>query len=150
MYCSPPGFSVLRILQERKLEWVAISSSRGSSRPRSWTQVSCTVGRFFTIWATREALTDLNHILYEIYIYLQMCVGAHKALLGSATGHFRPVFPSFSCAASATLTLFLLLNPACCSTFSAREQPFLLFRMIFSPIFSFSSFKSQLKLKCCL
>ena len=27
MYCSPPGSSVCRILQERILEWVAISSS---------------------------------------------------------------------------------------------------------------------------
>ena len=27
-------------------------SSRGSSWPRDWTQVSCIAGRFFTIWAT--------------------------------------------------------------------------------------------------
>ena len=32
-----------------------ISFSRASSRPRDWTQVSCIAGRFFTIWATREA-----------------------------------------------------------------------------------------------
>ena len=36
---SPPGSSVHRISQERILEWVAISSSRGSSRPRDWTFV---------------------------------------------------------------------------------------------------------------
>ena len=30
----------------------AISFSRGSSRPRDRTRVSCTEGRFFTIWAT--------------------------------------------------------------------------------------------------
>ena len=35
-------------------EWVAISFSRGSSRPRDWTQVSLIAGRCFTIWATRE------------------------------------------------------------------------------------------------
>ena len=29
--------------------------SRGSSWPRDWTWVSCTAGRFVTIWATREA-----------------------------------------------------------------------------------------------
>ena len=34
MDCSPPGFSVHMILQARILEWVAISSSRGSSPPR--------------------------------------------------------------------------------------------------------------------
>ena len=44
------------ILQERILEWVAMSASRGSSQPKDWTQVSHTTGRFFTIWATRDAL----------------------------------------------------------------------------------------------
>ena len=33
MRCSPPGSSVHGISQARMLEWVAISSSRGSSRP---------------------------------------------------------------------------------------------------------------------
>ena len=32
-----------------------MSFSRGSSRPRDRTQVSCIAGRFFTVWATREA-----------------------------------------------------------------------------------------------
>ena len=32
--CNPPGSSVHGILQARMLEWVAISSSRGSSQPR--------------------------------------------------------------------------------------------------------------------
>ena len=31
MDCSPPGSSVCEILQARTLEWVAMSSSRGSS-----------------------------------------------------------------------------------------------------------------------
>ena len=53
---SRPGSSVCGILQARILEWVAIPFSRGSSRPTDWTWVSCIVGRFFTIWATREAL----------------------------------------------------------------------------------------------
>ena len=39
----------------RVLEWVAIPFSRGSSQPRDRTQVSHTVGGFFTSWATREA-----------------------------------------------------------------------------------------------
>ena len=37
------------------LEWVAFPLSRGSSQPRDWSQVSCTGGKFFTSWATREA-----------------------------------------------------------------------------------------------
>ena len=52
-----PGSSVHGILQARILEWVAIHFSRGSSQPRVQTQVSCTAGRFFTIWATTEALS---------------------------------------------------------------------------------------------
>ena len=56
-----PKYSRLRvstvqgILQVQILEWVAISFSRGSSLPRDWTRVSCIAGRFLTIWATREA-----------------------------------------------------------------------------------------------
>ena len=41
MDCSPPGSSVQGIFQARILEWMAISSSRGSSWPRDQTQVSC-------------------------------------------------------------------------------------------------------------
>ena len=52
MDCSPPGSSVHRILQARILEWIAISSSRDSSKPRNRTQVSCITGRFFTVWTT--------------------------------------------------------------------------------------------------
>ena len=47
MDCSPPGSSVLGILQARILEWVAISFSRNSSRPGDQTRVSCIAGRFF-------------------------------------------------------------------------------------------------------
>ena len=39
----------------RIMEWVACPLSRGFSWPRSQTRVSCTAGRFFTSWATREA-----------------------------------------------------------------------------------------------
>ena len=55
MDCSPPGSSIYGILQARILEWVAIPFSRGSSWTRDQTWVSCTAGRFFTIWATRQA-----------------------------------------------------------------------------------------------
>ena len=55
MDCSLPGSSAHGILQARILEWVAMSSSRGSSRPRDQTQVSHTAGILFTIWAIREA-----------------------------------------------------------------------------------------------
>ena len=55
MDCSPPGFSVHGISQARILEWVVIPFFRGSSWSRDRTWVSCIVGRFFSVWATREA-----------------------------------------------------------------------------------------------
>ena len=50
-HCSLVGSSVHGILQARIVEWVAMLSSRGSSRLRSWTSLSCSsciAGRFFT------------------------------------------------------------------------------------------------------
>ena len=49
--CSLPGSSVHGILQARRLEWVAMHSSRGSSPHRDQTHVSCDswiAGGFFT------------------------------------------------------------------------------------------------------
>ena len=53
---SPPGSVVPGILQARLLEWVDISSSRGSSWPRDQIHVSCTGRRILYHWATRKAL----------------------------------------------------------------------------------------------
>ena len=60
MDCSPPGSSIHGILQARILEWVAISFSRGSSRPRDRTQGSHIAGRCFNLCITREALKYKN------------------------------------------------------------------------------------------
>ena len=54
--CSPPFCFLYGIFQAGILEWVAISFSRGSSRPRNQTGVSRSAGRRFTVWATREVL----------------------------------------------------------------------------------------------
>ena len=54
--CSPPGSSVHGILQAITLEWVAISSSRGSSWPRDQTpvsDVSCIDSQILYNWVTR-------------------------------------------------------------------------------------------------
>ena len=56
--CSPPSSSVHGIFQARILEWVAISFSRGSFRPRDWTQVSHIAGRRFNLCATRGYLSE--------------------------------------------------------------------------------------------
>ena len=58
MDCNPTGSSVSGIFQARVLEWVATSSSRGSSWPRDRTTVSCVscIGRqILSHWTTWEA-----------------------------------------------------------------------------------------------
>ena len=62
---SSPVSSVHGILQARILKWVAIPFSRGSSQPRDWTWVSHSAGRFFTTWATREALAKVCAKLFQ-------------------------------------------------------------------------------------
>ena len=57
--CDPMNYTVHRILQARILQWVAFPFFRGSSQPRDRTQVSCIAGKFFTSWATREALEGI-------------------------------------------------------------------------------------------
>ena len=54
---SPGGSSVHGILQARKMEWVAMPSSRGSSLSRDWTHVSyppALAGGFFTTSTTGQ------------------------------------------------------------------------------------------------
>ena len=70
MDCSPPGSSVHEIFQARILEWVAISSSRGSSWPRNETHVSC-IGRHiyhWTIW--KASLSAYRVIVYDSPSYV--------------------------------------------------------------------------------
>ena len=75
MDCSPPGSSVRGISQARMLEWVAISSSRGSSRPTSgpmsltspafcrWVLYHCTTQEAGDLVTrkVRAAATSWNH-----------------------------------------------------------------------------------------
>ena len=56
--CSP-GYSVHGIFQARILEWVAISSSRGSSRPKDQTHVSC-IGRWILYQGVTWEASGLN------------------------------------------------------------------------------------------
>jgi len=45
--------------QARTLEFVAISSSRGSSQPRDWTWVSCKASRFFQFSSVAQSCPTL-------------------------------------------------------------------------------------------
>ena len=76
------------------LGWVAIAFSRGSSQPRGWTRFSCTVSRFFTVWATREALMRWGcH-----YKYLKkMRIANRDFLLGEDKYYFLKFSFSYVC-----------------------------------------------------
>ena len=73
MDCGPPGSSVHGILQATILEWVAISFSRGSSRPWDRTQVSHTAGRRFNLWATRDELCYICIYSNISFLALNVC-----------------------------------------------------------------------------
>ena len=60
MDCSLPGSSVHGIFQAIVLEWIAISFSSGSSRPRGRTRVSHIVDRRFTIWAPGKSSLSIK------------------------------------------------------------------------------------------
>ena len=70
LVCSLPGSPLHGIFQARILEWVAISFSRGSSRPRDQAQVSHIVDRWFTIWATSWTIKKAEHwIIYSFKLW---------------------------------------------------------------------------------
>ena len=62
--CSPPGSSVPGILQAGMLEWVAVPSSRGSSRPRDGTRVS------YVSYIGRRFFTTRAPVLYFKYLVI--------------------------------------------------------------------------------
>ena len=64
---SPPGSSVCGILRARILEWVAISSSRGSSQPRNGTLITFA---FFTLYSLGSPIISS----YCIYIRWLICI----------------------------------------------------------------------------
>ena len=83
MDCSLPGSSSLGIFQAKILEWVAISFSRRSSRPRDQTRISCFPGRFFTIWATWEPILPHRKKKVKVKSFLTLCDHMDCSLPGS-------------------------------------------------------------------
>ena len=91
--CNPPASSGHGILQARMLEWVAIPFSRRSFWPMDQTWVSHIAGRFFTVWATREAQTWLwwfikdttfikkKIVLIELLLYVRHCFNNKESVL---------------------------------------------------------------------
>ena len=98
MDCSLPGFSVHGILQARIVEWVPYPFSRASSQSRNQTRLSCIAGRFFTSWATREALAPPSHLEILVLPTLYVCHFQHAGFravegkereYGGALGRFN-------------------------------------------------------------
>ena len=101
MDCSPPGSLVHGILQAIILEWVAISSSRGSSQLRGQTCIFCVscIGRFFNtkpLGKPYHRLADisawvifLGFLSYSIDLYVCLCVSTILFWLLELCGIFR-------------------------------------------------------------
>ena len=112
--CIPPGSSVHGISQASILEWVAISSSRGSLRPRDRTHVSCIscVGRWVLYhWATWEGVQSLSHV----WLFATPWIAARQASLSITNSRSSLRLTSIeSVMPSSHLILcrpFLLLSP---------------------------------------
>ena len=108
MDCRPPGFSVHGILQARTLERVDISSTRGSSRPRDRTLISCIccIGRQILYrWATREAPPYSRCLISDVCVTLWAShfTKPSKLSVGKCQLMLLPLYPSsiqqnlFSC-----------------------------------------------------
>ena len=70
--CSPPAFSVPGIVQGRILEWVAISSSKGSSHPRiePVSPVSSTLaGGFLTTEPPGKSFTHFFKLVFFFFFF---------------------------------------------------------------------------------
>ena len=99
-------------------EWVALPFPRGSFQPRNWTHVSCIAGRFFTIWATREAQATITSIIpFHFYHYLWMKKWRFRELNNFAIlsqlfgGLKRSVLPlTFLCNSPSTWRLSLIFR----------------------------------------
>ena len=68
--CYLPGSSVHGISQKRTLEWIAVSYSRGLSRPRDQSHISCLASRFFTTEPFGK--TIYTYIYICLYILFQI------------------------------------------------------------------------------
>ena len=84
MDSSPPGSSVQGILQTRVLQWISMTSSRGSSRARDPTCISCVsciAGRFFTCWAICSFQFSSVQLLSRVWRFETSWITARQASL---------------------------------------------------------------------
>ena len=124
---SLPGSSLYGILQARILAWTVILFSRGSSWPRGQTYISCITGRFFTIWATREA-----HIAWSVQF-------SRSVLSNSGTLRTTTYQPSLSITNSWSLFKVMSIELVMPSNHLILCCPLLLLPSIFPRIRVFSN-----------
>ena len=62
---SPPNSSVHGIFQQRILEWIDITFSRGSSHLRDQTHVACIGRQIIYRWDTREANLHISSVQFS-------------------------------------------------------------------------------------
>ena len=74
MDCNLPGSSVHGIVQARTLEWVAISSSRGSSWLKDWTCISCISRRILYHHLGSPVIVWFKCICFKLWIIIQCCI----------------------------------------------------------------------------
>ena len=128
---SPPGSSVHGIFQARILDWIAISFSKGSSRPRNRSHVSCISGRFFTDWVMGQCEYPDTKTFSVSFWFISMIAQLQKffSLL-----RLKSIDPSHS------LTLVPFSVPLLLAQSKFQEQSILSFlHMHFQPPFPLST-----------
>ena len=148
--CDPMDYTVHGILQARRLEWVALLFSRGSSQLRDQIQVSGIAGRFFTSWATITtgktiALTRQTFVSKVISLLFNMLsrmvisfLSRSKHLLISWLQSPPAVILEPKKIKSATVSI---VSPSICYEMMGPDAMIFVFWMLsFKPTFSLSSF----------
>ena len=92
MDSSPPGSSVHGIFQARILEWVAISSSKGSSQPRDQTLVYCN-GRWI-LYHLSQAKGFFKHVTQHSAMAFCLTKGSKPKSFQGPAGCRCPLLPT--------------------------------------------------------
>ena len=139
---SLPASSVHEVFQARRLEWGAVSFSRGPSWSRDRTQVSC-LGRWFLCdWASRDSHSCLYPTRNITGIRGNWAKGKwwRRCLMGVCLSHPHPNPCSqptlwFSLAHPGPYDLFFLPSTKDLPSQHVRDQPT---RKLFSVLFDFA------------
>ena len=107
--CSPPCSSVHRIFQTRILEWVAISFSRGSSRPRDGTRVYYWLPLNLSILLSLTLFQSAYLLLPQLPTASHTLFSSHLFSLPHGLSQYFSSFTAHYCPSSFYLVIFLIL-----------------------------------------